>query len=415
LTEAQRSNFVAMTKDPDVRKMSARSNAAMGKYWDEVLHARDRGKKVAFIPFNCSPEIFHALDIVPVGVEVLNTFASTLEEGIHEYLDLAVERGLPDTMCSAQRGVVGLLEAGLVEKPDFLVNGAAGSCDPNSKIFEYMAEKWDIPALYLDVPYSHDRRAIDYYTEGYREVVAALQELSGNKLDEDRLREVCQLTNECTQIIMEINDMKRQVPNPVPNYYNLNHLAQKLMLVGTPDALDFYKTALDVCKERMRKGLHVLPEEKIRFMMMYTGIYFDQGLHHWFQEEMGVSYVMDLLVFYDFIPIIDTTSVDTMLSGLAEGMLSLPMTRQLKGSWDMPANWLEDLLYYVDTYKADCIAFTGHAACKQVWGVYRIVAEEVRKQLGVPSLRLEGDGWDSRVTSLEVIKEQFTDFFETLA
>jgi len=414
LTEAQRSNFLAMAKDPDVRKMAARSNAAMAKYWDQVLHARDHGKKVAFIPFNCSPEIFHALDIVPVGVEVLNSFASVLEEGIHEYLDLAVERGLPETMCSAQRGVVGLLEAGLVEKPDFLINGAAGSCDPNSKIFEYMSEKWDIPALYLDVPYSHDRRAIDYYTEGYRDIVSALQELSGNKLDEDRLREVCELTNQCTQIIMEINDMKRQVPNPVPNYYNLNHLAQKLMLVGTPDAVDFYKTALDVCKERMEKGRHVLPEEKIRFMMMYTGIYFDQGLHSWFQEEMGVSYLMDLLVFFDFIPIIDTTGIDTMLSGLAEGMLSLPMTRQLKGSWDMPANWLEDLLYYIDTYKADCIAFTGHAACKQVWGVYRIVADEVRKQLGVPSLRLEGDGWDSRVTSLDVLKEQFTEFFETL-
>ena len=415
LTESQRSNFLAMASDPGVRKMSSVSNAAMAKYWDAVLSARDRGKKIAFIPFNCSPEIFHALDIVPVGVEVLNSFAIVLEEGIHEYLDLAVERGLPDTMCSAQRGVVGLLEAGVVEKPDFLVNGAAGSCDPNSKIFEYMSEKWDIPALYLDVPYSHDRRAIDYYTEGYREVVAALQELSGNKLDEDRLREACRLTNKCTEIIMEINDMKRQVPNPVPNYYNLNHLAQKLMLVGTPDALDFYETALEVCKERMEKGLHVLPEEKIRFMMMYTGIYFDQGLHHWFQEEMGVSYIMDLLVFFDFNPIIDTTNVDTMLSGLAEGMLSLPMTRQLKGSWDMPANWLEDLLYYVDTYKADCIAFTGHAACKQVWGIYRIVADEVRRQLGVPSLRLEGDGWDSRVTSLDVIKEQFTEFFETLA
>ena len=88
--------------------MSARSNAAMARYWDEVLHARERGKKVAFIPFNCSPEIFHALDIVPVGVEVLNSFTLVLEEGIHEYLDLAVERGLPDTMCSAQRGVVGL-------------------------------------------------------------------------------------------------------------------------------------------------------------------------------------------------------------------------------------------------------------------------------------------------------------------
>ncbi len=95
--------------------------------------------------------------------------------------------------------------------------------------------------------------------------------------------------------------------------------------------------------------------------------------------------------------------------------MSLPMTRQLKGSWDMPANWLDDLLYYVDRYKADCLVFTGHAACKQVWGIYRLVADEIKKQLGVPSLRLEGDGWDSRVTSLEVIKEQLAEFFETLA
>ena len=68
-----------------------------------------------------------------VGVEVLNSFSAVLEEGIHPYLDLAVERGLPDTMCSAQRGVVGLLEAGVVEKPDFLVNGAAGGCDHDQR------------------------------------------------------------------------------------------------------------------------------------------------------------------------------------------------------------------------------------------------------------------------------------------
>jgi hypothetical protein len=187
------------------------------------------------------------------------------------------------------------------------------------------------------------------------------------------------------------------------------------MMVGTPDAVDFYKVALDVCKDRLNKGLHVLPEERIRFMMMYTSIYFDQGIHYWFQEEMGVSYLMDLLVCYDFHALIDTKNKDTMLSGLAEGMLNLPMTRQLKGSWDMPANWLYDLLYYVDTYKADCLVFTGHTACKQVWGIYRIVADEIKKQLGVPSLRLEGDGWDSRVTSIDVIKEQLSDFFETLA
>ncbi len=414
MSEARKIAFLTMAKDLDVRKMSNVFNSALGKYWDDVGQARSRGKKLVFIPFNCSPEIFYALDIVPLGVEILNTMAMTLEEGLHEYLDLAVERGMPDTMCSAQRGVVGLLEAGLLDKPDLLVNGALGSCDPNSKVFEYISEKFDVPAMFLDIPYYHDERSLEYYTKGFKQVVEVLEELSGNKLDEDRLREVCELSNRATELAMEINDIKRNVPNPVPNYYNTIHLATKLTLSGTQDAVDIFQTALDVSQDLLKKGAHVLPEEKIRMMMMYTSLYFDGGIHLWLHEEMGVSYLNDLLVFYDFNPIIDTTNLDTMLSGLAKTMINLPMTRQLKGSWDMPANWLHDLLYYVETYKADCLIFTGHTACKQVWGVYRLVADEVRKQLGVPSLRLEGDGWDSRITPMSVFKEQLSEFFETL-
>jgi benzoyl-CoA reductase subunit B len=149
--------------------------------------------------------------------------------------------------------------------------------------------------------------------------------------------------------------------------------------------------------------------------MMYTSIYFDNSLHYWLQEEMGVSYIMDMLIYYDSYPYIDTKNIDTMLGGLALGMLNLPMTRQLKGSWDMPANLLEDTLYYTEAYKGDCLVFTGHTACKQVWPIYRLIADEVKKQLGVPSLRLEGDGWDSRVTSMDLFKEQLTEFFEIIS
>jgi hypothetical protein len=186
------------------------------------------------------------------------------------------------------------------------------------------------------------------------------------------------------------------------------------MMAGTTDAINYYQTALNVCKDRLAKGKHVHPEERIRIFFMYTGYYFDNEIYSWFQEEMGVSYVMDVLNAFDFNPYIDTTNMDTMIRGLAEEMLNLPMTRQLKGSWDMPSNWLSDVLYYAQTYKADCCVFTGHTACKQAWGVYRLVADAVKKELGIPSLRLEGDGWDSRITPMSVIKEQFEDFFATL-
>jgi len=414
MPDGRRNAFLAMAKDPDVRKMSNVFNSGLSRFWESVLTAKDKGKKVVFVPFNFAPEICYAMDLIPVCVEVLNTMALTLEEGLDPYLDLSVERGLPDSMCSAQRGVVGLLEAGLLDKPDLLINGALGGCDPNSKIFEYMGEKFDVPSLYLDLPYYHDERALEYYAKGFKEIINVLEEMTGHKLDPDRLLEVVQNTNKATELFMEINELKKIVPNPIPNYYNMHHTGTKLMMAGTTDAIDYFQTALDVCKDRLKKGKHVLPEEKIRLFFMYTGYYFDNEIYSWFQEEMGVSYVMDVLTAFDFNPYVDTSSMDTMIKGLAEVMLNLPMTRQLKGGWDMPGNWLQDVLYYARTYKADCCVFTGHTACKQAWGVYRLVADEVKKQLGIPSLRLEGDGWAGRITPMSVIKEQFEEFFATL-
>jgi len=413
MSETRRDAFVAMAKNKAVWRINAVQARVMSRYWDSVLHARESGKKIVWVPFNFSPRIFHAMDIIPVCVEGLDSMLMMLKEGIEPYLDLAVERGVPDTLCSAQRGVVGLFEAGVIEPPDLLLNGALGGCDPNSKIFEYMAEKWDIPILFLDVPYYHDQRSYDYYAEEYKEVVNAVTEMTGAILDEDRLREVCELSNKSQELSMEINEIKRSIPNPVPSIYNGGDTAMKINLDGTQDAVDFYQVSLDVCTENLKEGMGAAkPEERLRCLFMYTGYYFDNTFRYWMEEEIGVSMLSTVLSWFDHLPIIDTSSLDSMLNGLSAGMLNLPMTRQLKGSWNMPGNWLEDCLYYADTYKADCMVFTGHTACKQAWGAYRLVADAVRKQLGIPSLRLEGDGWDSRVTPMPIIKEKLSDFFD---
>ncbi|MBW2118845.1 MAG: 2-hydroxyacyl-CoA dehydratase [Deltaproteobacteria bacterium] len=384
----------------------------LGESWLRAATAKEDGKKVAMIPFNFSPEILYAMDIVPVTVEVLSSELLLLEEGLTAYIDLAVEQGFPETMCSTQKGVIGLLEAGIVDKPDLIVNGAAGFCGPNAKGYEYMARKFDIPIIFIDDPYYHDQRSNDYYVRGFKRIVSALEEMTGKKVDEDRLREVCELSNEATELYLEIAEMKRQVPNPVPNMYNMGHTDMRLMFAGTQEAVNFYKMMHAICKERLKNGEHVKPEERIRLYVMYTGFYFDMTFLSWLEEEMGVTYLMDILQGYDFNPIIDTTSTDSMIRDLAITSLNMPMARQLKGAWNGTAGWLQDTLYYVKNYKADCMLFSGHVACKQAWGAYRLVADEVKKQLGVPSLRLEGDGWDHRITPMSVIKEQLSEFFD---
>ncbi len=415
LPEFLQKGFEMTTADQDTRKIAKEFNKCLGIYFNQLRSARENGKKVVFVPFNFGPEIIYAMDMIPVCVEVLTTMAQGLEEGVGPYYDLAVERGLPETMCSTHKGVIGLLEAGAIEKPDLVVDGSLGCCDPNAKAFEYLAERFDLPAVYLDVPFYSDERALDYYVEGFKKVVSALEEVSGRKLDPDRLREVVGLGNQATELFFEINELKRNVPNPVPNYYSQLNVGMKYFMVGTPEALDFYRVALEVCKERLKRGAGVQPEERIRAFFMYTSFYFDPSIFRWLQEEMGVSFLMDVLSCFDFNPFIDTSSVESMFRGLAQEMFNLPMTRQLKGTWDMPGNWLQDTLYYAQTYSADCCIFSGHFACKQAWGVYRLVSDAIRKELGIPTLRLEGDGWDSRITPMSTIKDQLEEFFSTIA
>jgi hypothetical protein len=162
LPEPRRHAFLAMAGNADVRKISVAFNRAVGKYWDDVRTAKEAGSILVYHTFNVAPEIFHALErVTPVCLEILNTMTTTLEEGIHPYLDLAVERGLPDSICSSQRAFVGLLEAGLIAKPDLLV-GSLGGCDSQSKIYEYMSEKFDIPLVSIETPYHSDERALSY-------------------------------------------------------------------------------------------------------------------------------------------------------------------------------------------------------------------------------------------------------------
>lgn len=410
MPEERKTMLTAMLKDPGIRRMFIANSSCMAQYF-KILHmTKETGKKIVWVPFTFTPEILWAMDLIPATVESLAMVTGENEK----YIDLSYERGLPDTMCSSHKGTIGLLEAGVIDKPDLVINAALGSCDPNSKALEYISEKWDVPSLYIDIPYYNDNRSLEYFTHGYKEMITALEEMTGNKLDPDRLREVIDLSNEANELNNEISVLKRNIPNPVPNYYTADHLNIRLSNLGTQRAVDYMKVALEVSKERLKDGKSVAPEEKVRYMNMYTGLYTDATLQSWFQEEIGVSYLTDFLDWYDLSPFIETTDMDTMIAGLADELFKVPMSRQMKTGWNKPGGWGTDLLYYAETYKPDCLVFTGHVACKHAWGLYRLVSDYLKKETGIPCIRLEADAFDSRITPMPIVKEQLEEFFQTL-
>ena len=373
-------------------------------------------KKLILHPFNFPPEILHALDTAPVFIELLSTIpaiaSAVFKDGAERYLDHCFEKGLPRSLCSGQLGGAGAILFGDVPKPDLILSGAPGMCDVNSKIMQYTAQTLNIPAIHSDIPAYHDERGLNYYKASFRDALSQLEEFTGRKLEPEKLREVVENSNKLTELYHEINELKRAVPNPVPNIYTLLSYGMKFTMGGRKEAIPVFKAVLDSSKRKLKKGEGALPEEKVRALWIYTSIYFDPMLIGWF-NEVGMSILMDLTAWFPMSPI-DTSNTDTMIDGLAEESLNFPMTRQMRGAWDDADGWAEDMVFLAKKLKADCCIFSGNPACKRAWGSLRLLSDRLKEDVGIPTVTLDADSWDGRITSMPVVKEKIEDFIEAI-
>ncbi len=162
----------------------------LNKYFEKAVTARERGKKLAMITFSLSPTIFEALDVVPITMEIVSAFPGLMwKRGAYDYLDHAVQLGLPETSCSSQRGAMGAYLGGFAEEVDFVVCNMAGSCDTNANAFAFAASYLDKPFKQLSYPSTlGDERSAKYHYDDFKDLVKFIEEQSGNRLDEYRLR-----------------------------------------------------------------------------------------------------------------------------------------------------------------------------------------------------------------------------------
>ncbi len=391
---------------------------AMSKYFDLHKEGLDGKRKVVVHPFNFPPEILHALGVAPIVIEAISTIAasapvSRFPDHVGKYLDFAKESGLPGTLCPGQLGGAAAILYGDLPKPDLIICGAPGFCDVNSKILEYTARTLDIPLMYIDISPYHNERGLAYFRNSFKEIIGQLEDFTGNKLDEDRLRQVVKNSNKMTALADEILDLQALSPSPVPNLYLFMNVGMRVTMAGRPEALGVYKAALKSAKEKLRKGKGALRKEKVRAIWLYTSIYFDPGFMQWI-KKIGMASVIDILAYFPVKPI-DTTNMDTMLDGLAEMGINYPMARQMKGAADDIGSWVEDMVYLSKKFNVDCAIFSGNPACKRACGFYKVLSDRLKNELGVPSLTLDADSWDRRVTSIPAVKEKIETFLETIA
>ncbi|MHA1651303.1 MAG: 2-hydroxyacyl-CoA dehydratase subunit D [Candidatus Helarchaeota archaeon] len=392
----------------------------LNNYFKRLYEAEASKRPVLMYNFCIPPEIIYALDGYPICQEAGSVALSIVGKQHLQYIDIAEENGISAEQCNAQKIWIGAAMVDEVPPPNGIIY-ASQPCDSTNILYQVLEELYQIPTYTMDVPYwahdpaseFYDERVVPYFSEQLRGIFPWAEKNFGLKLDPERLHQVMELSNQAREYTLEINELMKAKPTPLPSMTTFTTYLTLTTAAGTQDAVDYCKWTRDKAADLVRRKTSSLQEmygleEKFRVVWVYIPIFWSLMLYDWMERKFGAVIVQDLMGYHLGKPI-DVSNENTIFNGLARSILDIPMGAQSRG----PAEYyLDYLLHLVKEYDADCAIFGGHMGCKHSWGIATLLKEELYKRAGVPMLVFEVDTMDPRQVSEKDIKQKLRTFFK---
>lgn len=403
------------SKDPYDRLMLEFYQMSLART-SRVKNAIQEKKPTAAMGGNCIPEILVAMEIEPFQFLEFPFQDAILYggmEGLRDMVDKSAEMFGPN-MCSFVRLACYAVEAGLAPFPTVVI-GMSSICDSGSAAHQLVSNHPDwqkIPSYSIESPGRRDEKSYEYIAVQLKELVAFLEKNTGRKLDLDRLKKVCEVSNEQLHLWWEYNELRRAIPCPSDwKFASMVNQMARYWGIGLPESTTWLKKAVSIIEERVRagKGLEGV-KEKIRiFWFDFPPIIWGDRLFRQLAEEYGAVIVMDLYSDNPPHTMIDTSDEKAMWMGLAKrATYDFGMPRIALGSADL---YRQDTIRVVKDFSMDAVIWPGHKGHKDAGALVNIVAEQCR-ELGVKFLNLGCDLLDDRVVSVGEMKKKIIDFFQ---
>ncbi|MFA4835018.1 MAG: 2-hydroxyacyl-CoA dehydratase family protein [Dehalococcoidia bacterium] len=404
--------FAAMKEElAEENPIRAAGYGMIGDIYGQAAEASERGDPVAWISFGVPPEIFLAMDIVPicdVALGILGSFPGVVQG----YVDLANEL-VPDYICSTNRLPLGLALAGDIPHPDVLVV-QNNPCDSIMGTDPAISRYFGLPFYGISTPYTDSEAGYQYVASEMKKAVLWLEEHTGRKMDIDRLREVMKHSNRAHEVLLKLNKLAMKVPCPFAMRESQLDYVLFLHIAGKPELVDFLEGVYKDTQDRIAGKTPLPIEEKLRLVWTYAMPAYDPvgGIFDWLEEEHGAINIIYMNNNIIVEPTEDLSDYDSIMKALAKKSLAMPMSRECRGPME---SWLNSSLDMVRDYKADGAVFAGHAGCKANWAVAKLVKDAIQEQYGVPTVNIELDFIDSRLTPTDELIKRFDDFLPLVA
>lgn len=388
----------------------------------DLVLAREERKKIVYPSWPPFPQVMSAMAMTSKDIyvsapeSVLDLTMGMMFDKINPFLEAAEGDLLPPGLanCSFLQARLGGILKGVVPVPDLLVP-SANLCDQTPKLDELIGQIYGVPVVYLEAvhdemgenwPVSSDRRVKNAAQEA-RQAIAKFEEVTKCKVTDEELAARHRRHVNMFMGYMQIQELMRADPVPI-SQLDLGTAFYLILTLTTTTAFTDMREIFDILykevKERVDKGIGVMPKGSPKVMICLP----------WFTDP-------------SIIRMIENAGLAVVAHVGLEPAEQVKIGKRFEDRWDRSVNIniRSGVRYcsfgFARFYEEMCKDWNVDGAiisflfsCR-AFAIPNLKAKEmITKELGIPTLILESDVYDTRDYSAESMRTRVETFAEIL-
>jgi len=410
-------------------------NKILKDYYARAQAASQAGKPVAWCMAGIPPEVLNAMGVESVFPENFGTVSAATQTAV-PFIEKAEGDGFSVDICSYARNALGyaarLKELGGQTPPEAARGGMAyptmliapsSGCDPRYKWFHAFRRYIDVPVFIYDNQMPPDdvdcrdphvaQHYIEHNLAQMRSLVRFMEEVTGQKLNKKMLAETLDKSQQAELYFHEVNELRKAIPSPMPSQDFFAVIAPSMYMRGTQEVVDFFRELRDEVKERVEKGIGVIPVEKYRLLWGGIPMWFNMGIFNYF-ESMGAVFAIETTYGHGNKITVEIDENDPVKSLIEKNYWNMVENRVEAEEGECGTQQADRFMEYVRDYAIDGVIMHNTRSCRAISIGQQHTKNILRNYLKVPSMFIETDMGDARSYSDAQTKMRINAFMETL-
>lgn len=250
------------------------------------------------------------------------------------------------------------------------------------------------------IPEKIDKESFEYVIAQIWDFIDFLEDITGNKFDEDRMNKVFEISEKTSKNLIEIAKLMRSKPTPASQMEYRDFPLVGFYLDGAEYTLEFSERVKNMIMEKVKMKKGIIKEEKLR-LMSHGIVPWHSELYKYY-EERGITFPLNPYVEGSFCYIDSSRPFESMVR------------RSIIYTNSEAEVWIETLIKDARLAEIDGAVLFENIGCRPVSLCLRRVKEALWDELGLPSVIVDAPQCDPRKMPMERTLSKINAFIESL-